>query len=216
MPQLNFTAEEYQFITHVYKGDFLTERLIRMGNKSMTQREIDEDRLKKRQSTVSSSSDGASFSADEINEYTKQCITHKAEGNEAFKAGEYAQAVLHYSMSIDKSNGLDKAIKQLETKENVSHFEERHIVFANRSACFLKLGHHDKALADAEACIGIDPNYVKGLFRKGLALHAMKRYQEAMSVLSSALKIEPKNKQIKQALQFAEVKFTMMMRKRME
>jgi len=185
-----------------------------MQNKSMTQRELDEERRKKGGNTATVL-DSDILGEDEINEFVKQCITHKGDGNDAFKTGEYAQAVLHYTMAIDKSSGLDDAIKEL-TLDSSSNFHERHIVFANRSACFLKLGHHDKALADADACINMDSSYVKGLFRKGLALHAMKRYQDAISVLASALKIEPKNKQIKQALQFAEVKYTMMMRKRME
>jgi len=57
---------------------------------------------------------------------------------------------------------------------------------------------------------------VKGVFRKGLALHAMGRYREAIDALAKAQKVEPKNKQIKQALQFAEVRLHQEMRKRME
>ena len=41
------------------------------------------------------------------------------------------------------------------------------------------------------------------------------QYQEAAKSLASAQKLEPKNKQIKQALQFAEVRMTQEMRKRM-
>ena len=57
VPQLNFTAEEYQFVTCVHDGSFLTERLIRMGNKSLTQRELDEERYRKGQSIASPSQD---------------------------------------------------------------------------------------------------------------------------------------------------------------
>ena len=216
--QLNLTAEEYQFVTFVQKNSLVTERLIRVGNKSLTQSEYDKEQKRLGKLKDSNANNGVN-SADEINEVVKQCITHKAEGNEAFKTGEYAQAVLHYSIAIDKSTGLTEAVEKLSLSSqdsDVSNFDERHIVFANRSACFLKLGHHEKALNDANECISINPKYVKGLFRKGLALHAMKQYQEAMQILANALKFEPKNKQIKQALQFAEVKYTMMMRKRME
>merc|ERR1712024_419236 len=82
----------------------------------------------------------------------------------------------------------------------------RHVILSNRSASFLKLGHFDKALADGTEAEKLDPTYVKGIFRRGLAYHAMGQYSNAIQSLAVALKIEPKNKQIKQALQFAEVR----------
>jgi hypothetical protein len=36
-----------------------------------------------------------------------------------------------------------------------------HVALANRSACFLKMAEHDKALGDAEACIVASPDFVK-------------------------------------------------------
>jgi tetratricopeptide (TPR) repeat protein len=62
----------------------------------------------------------------------------------------------------------------------------------------------------------MEPTYIKAIFRKGLALHAMGRYQEAIEPLAAALKLEPNNKQVKQALQFAEVRMHQEIRKRME
>ena len=64
--------------------------------------------------------------------------------------------------------------------------------------------------------MALQPSYVKSAFRKGLALHAMGRFHEAVPTLGAAHRIEPKNKQIKQALQFAEVRLQQEMRKRME
>lgn len=145
----------------------------------------------------------------DIDTIVKDCEAQKAKGNEAFVAGEYAQAVLLYTLALDRA-------AELPDSESKTQLFPRHIVLSNRSASFLKLGHHDKALADGEEAERLDPNYVKGIFRKGLALHAMGRYQDALTSLSTALKIEPKNKQIKQALQFAEVRFQQEMRKRME
>lgn len=214
--KLNASPEEYQFMTSVINNRLCTEHLMRIGNKSVTQREIDEEnRMQGKHVVVNKKG----LSALQISDLIQQCYTHKGEGNDAFKTGEYAQAVLFYSMAIDKSTGLDKITADFNgTSGNskVDPFTERHIIFANRSACFLKLGHHEKALADADACLELESNYVKGLFRKGLALHALKRYREAIDFLAKAIKIEPKNKQIKQALQFAEVKLTMDLRKRME
>jgi len=165
----------------------------------------------------------ASATKEEIDGIISSVEEQKAKGNEAFTSGEYAQAVLYYTMAIDRAAELPDATSVTEKLSGggsscSSKFEQlfpRHIVLSNRSACFLKLGHHEKALKDGTDAELLDPTYVKGVFRKGLALHAMGRYQEAIKSLSSAQKVEPKNKQIKQALQFAEVRMTQEMRKRM-
>ena len=198
------SAEEFQFATYV-KWDnnepfLVTERVHRVGTRLFTQSELDKQKEENEHDAL--------VQMHEIDLKLKECETHKSEGNDEFVKGNYGQAVLLYSMAIEKSSNLPPS-------ESGQTFESRHICFANRSACFLKLGHHDKALIDADSCIELAPSYVKGLFRKGLALHAMARYAEALPVLGEALKIEPKNKQIKQALQFAEVKLQMEMRKRM-
>ena len=73
-----------------------------------------------------------------------------------------------------------------------------YVCLANRSACFLKLGHPEKALDDAESCVKLDPSYIKGVFRQGMALHALERFEEAIPVLAKSLEMEPKNKQVKQ------------------
>ena len=39
---------------------------------------------------------------------------------------------------------------------------------------------HEQALADSEECMRLEPTNLKGHFRKGLSLHAMKRYGEAV------------------------------------
>jgi cytochrome c-type biogenesis protein CcmH/NrfG len=80
------------------------------------------------------------------------------------------------------------------------------VAYANRSACFLKLGEHERALADAERCVKIEPGFVKGRFRIGLALHALGRFAEAAAALAEAETLDPKNAQIKDALKMAAFK----------
>ena len=151
-----------------------------------------------------------SMSKSDINAIVAECEQNKTRGNEAFAAGEYGQALLLYTLALDKADELpDKDVP------GDRQLFPRHIVLANRSAAFLKLGDHEKALNDATKAQNLNPTYVKGIFRRGLALHAMGRYQEAIEALAAAYKLEPKNKQIKEALQFAEVRMTQEMRKRM-
>mmetsp|Transcript_6999 Transcript_6999/g.14487 ORF Transcript_6999/g.14487 Transcript_6999/m.14487 type:complete len:574 (+) Transcript_6999:100-1821(+) len=165
----------------------------------------------------------ASATKEEIDSIVAYCEDQKAKGNEAFASGEYAQAVLFYTIALDRAADLPDASEIADllsggdsSKDPIPQLFKRHVVLSNRSASFLKMGHHEKALKDGTEAEILDPTYVKGIFRKGLALHAIGRYEEAISSLAVAQKIEPKNKQIKQALQFAEVRMQQEIRKRME
>ena len=96
---------------------------------------------------------------------------HKAAGNDAFKAGDYLKAAAAYTKAIkaDPAN---------------------HVYYSNRSQAFLKLSKVTKALEDAEKCISLAPDFVKGYHRKASALHALgepKRTQEAVDVLLKLL-----------------------------
>jgi len=167
----------------------------------------------------------ASTTKEEIDAIVASIEEQKSKGNEAFSSGEYAQAVLFYTLALDRAADLPDASSVAETLSDegssspsckLEQLFPRHIVLSNRSASFLKMGHHEKALKDGADAELLDPTYVKGIFRKGLAFHAMGRYEEAIRSLASAQKLEPKNKQIMQALQFAEVRMTQEMRKRMQ
>ena len=155
----------------------------------------------------------ASMSKDEIDAVVKECEQNKTRGNEAFGTGEYAQAILLYTLALDKADELPDANDPLPAKKQLF---PRDVALSNRAACFLKLGQHEKAASDAEKAREINPQNVKALFRHGLALHAMKEYQAAIPILAEAHKLEPKNKQIKEALQFAEVRMNQDLRKRMQ
>lgn len=66
-------------------------------------------------------------------------------------------------------------------------------MFSNRSAARLKLGDAAGALSDAEAAIGVNPTWSKGYQRKGSALQALQKYNEAVKAFDEALKLEPGN-----------------------
>jgi len=153
--------------------------------------------------------------AGEIKDVVTECEQLKARGNEAFGAGEYGQAILHYSLCLDKAAELPDASAST-TATSVKPLFPRDVIYSNRAAAFLKLGQHEKAEADADTALQINPHNLKANFRKGLALHAAGSYMQALPVLAAAHKLEPHNKQIKQALQFCEVRLQQEQRKRME
>jgi len=154
----------------------------------------------------------AGMSKEDIDAVVKECEKNKTRGNEAFGSGEYAQAILLYSLALDKADELPDD-KNNKTKKQLF---ARDTTLSNRAAAFLKLGQHEKAAADAKLAHEYNDQNVKAFFRHGLALHAMKEYTDAIPILAKAHKLEPKNKSIKEALQFAEMRLNQDLRKRMQ
>lgn len=174
-------ADEQQFVTADVGGVLLTERCVTAGTSKRlvgaTRRELD--------------AEGAS-DATVAEEAALDADREKYAGNQAFGNREYGQAAVHYTLALERP-----------------HFgagRPRAVLLTNRSACFLKLGQHDKALADAEAAVGIDATYCKAHFRRGLALHALGRFRDALPALGAARDLEPKNKSIADAIKFAEMR----------
>ena len=182
-------SETPQFITRLIDSVPTTERVVRdKHDYPTTAREMLLDRA-----SAARAGDAEARAAIERNEPVEAAAAaaraekRRADGNERFKEGDYAQAVVHYTscIAIDDSN---------------------HVAYANRSACFLKLGEHERALRDARRCVDIAPGFVKGRFRVGLSLHALGRFAEAAAALAEAETLEPTNAQIKEALKMAAFK----------
>merc|ERR1712166_190873 len=84
----------------------------------------------------------------------------KAKGNKDFQAGNFEEAVKHYTDAI-------------------GHDANDHVFYSNRSACLSSLNRYDEALSDANKCIELKPDFAKAYSRKGAALHGAGKLQEA-------------------------------------
>nr|AIZ68163.1 tetratricopeptide repeat protein 1-like protein [Albuca bracteata] len=101
----------------------------------------------------------------------------KDQGNEFFKSGNYLKAAALYTqaMKLDPSNPT---------------------LYSNRAAAFLHLVKLNKALADAETTITLNPQWEKGYFRKGCVLEAMERYEDAIAAFQLALQYNPQSVEV--------------------
>jgi hypothetical protein len=66
-----------------------------------------------------------------------ECEQNKAPCNEVFEAGDHAQAVLTYSLSLDKAYELPDANESTPTKKQLF---SRHVVLTNHTASFFEIG----------------------------------------------------------------------------
>ena len=87
----------------------------------------------------------------------------KANGNACMTKKDYTGAVEWYSKGIQAD-------------------PNNYILFSNRSAAYLSDGKAKEALVDAEQCIKLNPTWPKGYCRKGAALQALSKYDEAVSI----------------------------------
>jgi len=88
--------------------------------------------------------------------------TQKELGTKAFTAKEFDKAIEHFTNAISES-------------------PEDHTLYSNRSACYYNKNEFTKALEDAEKCIQTKPDWGKGYQRKAMALHAIGKYDEAIT-----------------------------------
>ena len=93
-------------------------------------------------------------------------------GNAAFQGKKWHRAIVCYT----------QALVHLPADSDDAYW-----ICSNRSAAHLKVGDYNHAMSDAETCIALVPTSYQGYGRKGAALHAMKRYTDAISVYEQSL-----------------------------
>eukprot|EP00752_Nemacystus_decipiens_P005859 g5293.t1 len=98
----------------------------------------------------------------------------KKAGNDAFAKKDLDEALRLYSEAIE----LDPS---------------SYIYRSNRSACYALQGKHEKAKEEAEACIRINPDFIKGYYRLATALTDMGEIDAALDTVKAGLTRDPKN-----------------------
>jgi DnaJ family protein C protein 7 len=128
----------------------------------------------------------------------KQIEQLKEEGNQAFKNGNYVDAMEKYSRAV--------AVDPLNNTLNAT-------LNCNLAAAAAKQNKHEEAVKYATLAIGQNPEYVKAYIRRGDSYTALEKHEDAMRDYQKAHDLEKDNQQIQQKLREAQKKYKKAKRK---
>ncbi|KAG5726879.1 RNA polymerase II-associated protein 3 [Termitomyces sp. T112] len=112
---------------------------------------------------------------------TPNAQLEKEKGNASFKAGNYVDAIGHYTSAILA--------------------DEKDYTFPlNRAAAYLKLGKNEDAERDCTTVLGLSAWNAKALYRRGQARVGIGRLDEGVEDFKQALKREPGNVAVEEEL----------------
>ncbi|XP_033499098.1 uncharacterized protein LOC117267346 isoform X3 [Epinephelus lanceolatus] len=120
-----------------------------------------------------------------VEEFAKRSRELAGMGNRLAASGQYEMAVKCFTDAI---------------KYNPKEFK----LFGNRSLCYERMQQYENALRDADVALSMEPDWIKGLFRKGKALCGLKRYYEASLIYREVLKLEKMSAEAMQELKRAQ------------
>ena len=111
----------------------------------------------------------------------------KKAGNKALGQGDVDGAIKHFT----------RAIELVPTN---------HVLFSNRSVAYAKQGEYQKALADAEEAVKLQPEWSKAYGRKGTALFHLNRFEASIEAYKEGLALDADNTVLKDGLDAAQKK----------
>jgi len=106
-----------------------------------------------------------------------QAQSAKEDGNEAFKASQYEQAIEFYTRAIALCTESD--------------LEDKAAMYNNRAACYSQYHNYPEVVKDSTECLKIQPNNVKALIRRGIAYEALEKFQLGLDDMRQVLLIDP-------------------------
>lgn len=120
-----------------------------------------------------------------VNELIEESEKLKKTANEFFTQQKYEEAIVHYTLAIEKlPETNDEAHSEYRSLN-----ELRSVLLANRAASYIGLKQFETALNDANQAILSHPQWVKAYYRKASALDCLGRFQDVVSTWDEASRL---------------------------
>jgi len=103
----------------------------------------------------------------------------KEEGNVLFRKGQFEQAAAKYSAALEACEDQESSIALA--------------IRNNRAACFHQLSDYDTVVKDTSFVLEREPDNIKALSRRMLALEPLERYEKALIDARCLLRHDPRN-----------------------
>ncbi|XP_022083368.1 sperm-associated antigen 1-like isoform X2 [Acanthaster planci] len=119
----------------------------------------------------------STINTDGMSDKERELVANKEKdkGNEAFKAGDFEEAIQYYTRSISVIPSAP--------------------AYNNRSLARIKLGQFIDAVEDCTKVLELEPENIKALLRRGTARKSLRQLTDAKKDLEAVLNAEPNNKQ---------------------
>ena len=78
--------------------------------------------------------------------------------------------------------------------------EDRAFLFANKAACFVKMGQKENAIEECSEAIELKPDYVKALLWRASIFEESDKPHESMKDYEKVLELDPSNKDARVAV----------------
>ncbi|XP_064253807.1 tetratricopeptide repeat protein 12 isoform X1 [Passer domesticus] len=101
----------------------------------------------------------------------------KEQGNEAFRAGDFALAIQRYSEGLQK-------------------LRDKQELYTNRAQAYLKLHEYEKAISDCEWALKCNKRCLKAYFLMGKAHLALQHFSESRQCYEKMLQIDPQKENL--------------------
>eukprot|EP01126_Amoeba_proteus_P047951 TRINITY_DN5514_c0_g1_i12.p1 TRINITY_DN5514_c0_g1~~TRINITY_DN5514_c0_g1_i12.p1 ORF type:complete len:403 (-),score=104.50 TRINITY_DN5514_c0_g1_i12:132-1274(-) len=198
-----------QFITRFVDGNLLTEEIVRLENGfHTTERErksFDEKKEENDKRTEEELRKMLKLAGPAMGLGEKEIFDKSKQGKE-----EQAEIARKEQQSNLKKNHGNKALAKNDYRkaiefytEAIEIYDQNHLLFSNRCWAYMLVKEWEKALEDANKCLELQKDFVKGHFRKGCILLELGRKEEAILSLNEAHDLEPKDEEILKILQKA-------------
>lgn len=120
-------------------------------------------------------------------ELLEKCVAKRQTGNTFYEQGEYAHAIRSYTSAI-------KALEEARTSnenEDKERAEVLLMLYNNISLCFIKTGKAESAIRYGKLALQSHPDDARALYRVGVGLKMMGKFDGAANYLRKALKKQP-------------------------